>query len=347
MSLNNPSSNQNIDLPERSSNSIVHVWEENAIPILSRNGNLYATTNGAYDIHKFDESINTWKHIRTLSDFRLRAFVTLNDGRHVAIIAGSSWIARFSPDFQTQELFTPPNDMLRKVISSHVGIDYNPDTGTIMFAEYNTNEDEPLGRRVWRSTDNGETWTEVIFDSDIRHWHSCQVDPFTGDWWIASGDTDAQTKMLRSTDNGDTWNVIGEGSQLWRAIRMVFTRDKVMWGTDDIGSSGSDVVVMDRGVWNATSIGVLDGPVLGNQHTVNGLCMMHTRIESPSPGNDIGRIHITDGVTVKEVFSYRRDKPVDNGLGGFTYVTPPDKYNRIWLNSSSDRLIGVSLPINI
>jgi methyltransferase family protein len=84
-------------------------------------------------------------------------------------------------------------------------------TGTIMFAEY-ANEGETF--RVMTSGDDGEVW-HVALQVDgqasagprpIRHFHTCQADPFeAGVWWVSSGDVGSQNKLWCSRDDGESW----------------------------------------------------------------------------------------------------------------------------------------------
>lgn len=342
-------SSLSVSLPtfQPSSNIILNTFEiGNARPYVTPDGVLHTISADGTAIYKSDNFGMDWKIIRTFSSGALKTLVTLSSGKHIGIFGGISNIALFEPDFSDQVYTAKPAAMNTRLLSSQVSIDYKEEGNVVMFADYAPDVDTN-GKRVWRTTDDGATWTQVFEDLGVRHWHSCQVDPFTGDWWICSGDAASETKIYKSTDDGANWTLIDEGDLILKAIKFVFTRDKIMWGTDEIGGAGSRAVVTDRATWNPISIGTMDGPVLGNQVTVNGHCMMHTRIEAPSPGSDIGRIYLTDGVTLKEVFNYRIDEPNADGSAGFTFCSIPDKYNRVCVNANADRLITLSLPIII
>lgn len=127
--------------------------------------------------------------------------------------------------------------------------------GTIMFAEYGH---EGGMMRVLRSEDDGDTWN-VAFETlaevkhltepnAIRHFHTCQADPFeAGVWWLSSGDIHTQNKLWSSRDDGVTWNeVLREHSpeavdrvperrqrHLNRHTAEVFTERFIYWATDD------------------------------------------------------------------------------------------------------------------
>lgn len=76
---------------------------------------------------------------------------------------------------------------------------------TIVFAEYSTTADT---LRIMRSTNQGANWTVVTSLTDIRHFHSVDRDPYTGDWYVTSGDTESESRWLKSTDSGATFSVI-------------------------------------------------------------------------------------------------------------------------------------------
>ncbi|HEX2946480.1 MAG TPA: hypothetical protein VHT96_11050 [Clostridia bacterium] len=110
-------------------------------------------------------------------------------------------------------------------------------TGTIIIAHYNI--DTCQNSSLWRSTDGGRTYTKCLskrakgnVSPEIRHWHDIQCDPYTGYWWAASGDSDAESMIVISADDGATWIEAYHGGNA-RVINFVFTATKVYWGTED------------------------------------------------------------------------------------------------------------------
>jgi hypothetical protein len=117
-----------------------------------------------------------------------------------------------------------PSSGMRGILPS--GLCYSD--GTIYLGEYIF--DESRSPRIFISEDLGQSWqTELVLDG-IRHVHAVQVDPYTGDIWITTGDRDSEAMIGRIVDG--QLDVIGTGSQLWRAVELVFTPEYILWGTD-------------------------------------------------------------------------------------------------------------------
>jgi hypothetical protein len=137
--------------------------------------------------------------------------------------------------------------------------------GTIIYGEYPQNGSRPALRRgdpdppnthefydsrLLRSIDGGRTW-DVVHTArwrDVRHFHTVRADPFEpGVWWASTGDRPAECRVLRSDNDGRSWtNVTGKPSTdlgvvgwekrwqaLYRYTDVVFTPDRLIWGTDD------------------------------------------------------------------------------------------------------------------
>lgn len=65
-----------------------------------------------------------------------------------------------------------------------------------------------------------------------RHIHVLMKDPYTGDLYLGTGDTDRESNIYRSTDDGETFQLLGGGSQVWRTLSFIFTENSVFWNTD-------------------------------------------------------------------------------------------------------------------
>jgi len=120
--------------------------------------------------------------------------------------------------------------------------------GSVYFGEYFRNPGRKEEVHIYKSPDNGQTWS-VVFTFEpgsIRHVHALQEDPFTGRLWVCTGDYD-QEAMIGWSDNGyGKIHQIGSGSQIWRTTQLVFTEEAVFWGSDSGSVELAGVYRWDR-----------------------------------------------------------------------------------------------------
>lgn len=195
----------------------------------------------------------------------------------------------------------------------HQGVCVTPE-GTIFFAEYllNTNRDHAI--RLFRSTNNGESF-HVVKEwpaGDIRHLHFVKWDAYEQCLWLGTGDYgkgDNENRLYRSNDNGNTWELIGKGSQDWRAIGVCFTKDALLWGTD--AGSCPDTVHFIRMNRNAKHLEILEdfeGPCHGCASYADGTAFFSTGVEGGVNEKDrFARLKAFDGKKTQEVFRLKKD----------------------------------------
>jgi hypothetical protein len=107
--------------------------------------------------------------------------------------------------------------------------------GIAYFGEYQTGNHKIT--RLYRSGDHGSSWN-IRYEfprTEIRHIHAVAYDPFRNLLWLATGDSDQESRILYSSDKGATFQVLGSGSQDWRAVSLQFTARAIFWGTDSPG----------------------------------------------------------------------------------------------------------------
>lgn len=112
---------------------------------------------------------------------------------------------------------------------------------TIYVGEYPLDRERPP--RLLASSNNGNDW-RIATTFESRHIHAVQTDPFTGDLWITTGDTDKESMIVRIVDGN--LEIIGTGSQLWRAVELVFTPSAILWGMDCPYADENCIVKIDR-----------------------------------------------------------------------------------------------------
>lgn len=130
-----------------------------------------------------------------------------------------------------------------------------------IFAEYGTGNDEEM--YVWKTKNKGATWEKVFTkgarggNGEIKHFHCVQIDPFTKDIWLASGDTDDEAKIWKSIDEGETWQELFGGSQHTRTLGFVFEKDTIYYGMDSpTNAFPSNIYRIDRNTMQKISVGV-------------------------------------------------------------------------------------------
>jgi len=106
--------------------------------------------------------------------------------------------------------------------------------GNVYWGEYWRNETRSFPIRLFKSADRGISWApaKVFTSGEIRHIHAVQYDPFFDAIWVTTGDDGNECKIMYSTDGGESFTLVGSGSQQWRAVSLMFTKEKVYWGMD-------------------------------------------------------------------------------------------------------------------
>jgi hypothetical protein len=151
--------------------------------------------------------------------------------------------------------------------------------GIIYYGEYYENpRHEPVC--IHRSLDDGKAW-QVIYQfgaGDIRHVHSLSVDPYTNALWVTTGDRDQECIIAYSVDKGVTFHTVGTGSQQWRAVDIIFTRDSVYWGTD-APSIQNWICRLDRQTLAVEKICKVDGPIYYSTSLCDGMLVVGSAVE--------------------------------------------------------------------
>lgn len=186
-------------------------------------------------------------------------------------------------------------------------------SGTVFYAEYSLNHERRLPSGVFRSDDHGETFRMVheFAPGEVRHVHFIQWDPYEACLWLGTGDRDAESRILTSRDGGATWQVVGGGSQEWRAIGVAFAPDSVYWGTDaglDAGTTPNALMRWDRHAGTVTALQALQGPTHGIARLSDGTILLATGVEGGRNETD-RRVHLwalKEG-TCREWASWRKD----------------------------------------
>ncbi|HID54379.1 MAG TPA: hypothetical protein EYP41_20370 [Anaerolineae bacterium] len=167
--------------------------------------------------------------------------------------------------------------------------------GRVYLGEYWVNEAREAVR-LWRSEDNGASW-QVVHEwpaGAIRHIHFVQFDRVSQLLWVGTGDYDAECAIAYSADGGITFQTIGQGSQLWRAVSLLFMPEALFWGTDagiDAGDQENYLVRWDRATQSLRKIQTIDGPAYYSTQLADGTLALGTAVEGGRNEKD-GRVHL-------------------------------------------------------
>jgi hypothetical protein len=186
--------------------------------------------------------------------------------------------------------------------------------GSVFVGEYAQNPGRSLPVFLYRSDDMGRSFKPILefAPGDIRHIHFVQWDPIAQCLWLGTGDADSESRLYKSVDNGNHWELIGSGSQFWRAVGLCIHPDALFWGTDagcDTGEHPNCVMRMDRKTSQVTRVLQLQGPCHGNAVLKDGTLLVSTGIEGGRNEVDLSA-HLwasRDGTSWDEVASYKKD----------------------------------------
>jgi hypothetical protein len=104
--------------------------------------------------------------------------------------------------------------------------------GFICFGEYFMNPARQAVR-IWQISPDLSSWKTACELPGVRHVHGIFSDPYDTDTlWATVGDFAGECYLLRTRDGFKTMDRFGDGSQIWRAVNLFFTRDTVNWLTD-------------------------------------------------------------------------------------------------------------------
>lgn len=105
--------------------------------------------------------------------------------------------------------------------------------GNIYVGEYSHGDGTETQAYVYKSTDNGGTWSTVWNNPDFaRHTHLVAVDPNTDRLYISQGDADSVSKIAYSDDGGTNWTTIKSGDVRYKYISAAFFSGYRLLGTD-------------------------------------------------------------------------------------------------------------------
>lgn len=241
------------------------------------------------------------------------------------MIVGRRTLFRFSAEdevpravFNTQHKHSP---MHRGLCAS--------DRGAIYLAEYRDNS-ERGSVCVYRSADDGRTWDVAhrFLPGEVRHVHAVQQDPYVNNRiWLLTGDLEGECRIGFTTDDFETIEMVGSGSQLWRATALLFTREHVYWGMDSPLET-SHVQRINLRTGELERLQELDGPAYYGAVNAQGRMFLGTTVESgPAVKDKVARVWTSqDGESWRILHEHRASRLPQTGIIYFPSGTLPEDY---------------------
>lgn len=223
-------------------------------------------------------------------------------GNLMAIRSGQ--VYRMNPDEVLEPLFAIQGD---SVLHGGICEDTN---GWTYFGEYFMNPAREEVR-LWRLDPEMQDW-EVAYRfqaGSIRHVHGIYRDPYDEQaLWVPVGDYSGECFFYLSRDRFRKVERFGDGSQLWRAVRLFFTPDHICWLTDS-QMEQNFACRMDRRTGKVEVGQSLAAPVWYGTQTQEGVYVAFTTVE-PGPAvtrNSAAVLVSSDAFNWDEIYRFKKD----------------------------------------
>lgn len=169
--------------------------------------------------------------------------------------------------------------------------------GSVVFGEYFDNA-ERTAVHIYR-VEPGATRLEVVHrfsPGEVRHVHSVNWDPFTQKAVVATGDIGDECRIIAFDPDFASSQVLGMGTEDWRAISPQFTRDAVYFGTDSQFKQNR-LFRCDRTTWALNAIADVNGPVFYSTQVSDGWVFGTTAELCPSQTSAEAILYHVDATT--------------------------------------------------
>ena len=106
-------------------------------------------------------------------------------------------------------------------------------SGNLIFGEYfGNNKNIPVNIYSLNIKSKKLKTVYTFPEGSIRHVHGCFWDAYSEKVWIFTGDSDVESQILVADEDFDSVQMLGGGSQAWRAVSAFFTDEAVYWLMD-------------------------------------------------------------------------------------------------------------------
>jgi hypothetical protein len=179
----------------------------------------------------------------------------------------------------------------------------------IYFGEYGANE-RRKAVPVWASRDDGQTWQIIHYfpAGSIKHIHGVYRDPFSDRLWIPTGDFAGECFLYSADPDFRDVRRHGDGTQPWRSVSLLFSKDHIYWGMDSQLQS-SQLCAFDRVTETLTQHQKFPGPVWYSKQLDDGWVVLQTTVESgPGVQDDSAHVFVSrDLLTWRSIGKFRKD----------------------------------------
>jgi len=207
----------------------------------------------------------------------------------------------------------------------------------IFFGEYLSNRDRNE-IRIWNTSSDLKK-SEVVYTfkkNTIRHIHGLYKDPFEMNRiWLTTGDLNGECYICYTDDNFKTLNKIGNGTQLFRAVGLLFTKEKVCWFTDT-NLDQNYFVKMSKKDFKVEKEFPVDNSTLYSCMTTDGYYVASTIVEEGEyiKSNKATIRMSKDCLNWKKVKSYEKDRYSKKyfGFGSVIFSKGSFSSENIWFS---------------
>ena len=173
----------------------------------------------------------TWTQRSTFpSDYRLYYITPLRSGTLLAAVDTGSFAILRSADggsSWTRVLTLPGTPCFYSTLTPHSIAEAN---GFVFVGTYNNCSTGQNSNYIYRSSDDGRTWSTIYTSTTHRHIHGIQYDPGTDALYVLYGDSTGDIE--RSTDDGASWQPICTTYDDCVGIDIAFGAGFGIYGTD-------------------------------------------------------------------------------------------------------------------
>ena len=201
----------------------------------SANGTIWAT-DYANGLWKSTDDLRTLTRTYTATGYsQIEQVLPLSSGTILIVVrdaSGNRHVLRSTDSTATSFAATPVLD-LPAGAQLHDPNGWTQIGGAVYIAEYRGGPPENL----YKSTDDGQTWSSVFSAANSDEIHAVQADPYVpGRVWIMLDGVEDElsgTQVGYSDDGGVTWTWVTDGSYPEsRVVDLMFDSNAVYWATD-------------------------------------------------------------------------------------------------------------------